>query len=158
MIEYSFEWYTQNLPEGITIHAMNQTRCTLYLKIDPKKYPTKMDQMGIINWIELCMKPPTLEIFYSSGADEYINAYGFRERNGYDNQFFETEKRFSKIKKDDTYYVKDNKLDTCYPVYEIKEYSDFYSDESVDYLIEKLNQEGFDCEREVLLQGKNNIE
>ena len=50
------------------------------------------------------------------------------------------EKRFVKIKKDGTYYVKDNKLDTSFPMFEISLYGEFY-DASVDYIIEKLNQE-----------------
>jgi len=84
--EYSFEWYKQNLPEGITINCINHGK--VYLDIDMDEYPSKMDQMGIINWIELGMTQAPLEMYYSISDREYVSAYTFREMNGYDNSFF----------------------------------------------------------------------
>ena len=57
-----------------------------------------------------------------------------------------TEKRFVKIKKDGTDYVRDNKLDISFPIHEIILYGEFYN-ASVDDIIEKLNQENDEKEK-----------
>jgi len=52
------------------------------------------------------------------------------------------EKRFSKIKKDGAYYVKDNKLDTSFPVNELVGFpEELCTSEAIDDLVERLNNE-----------------
>lgn len=49
-------------------------------------------------------------------------------------------KRFDKIKKDGTCYVRDNRLNINIPMHEINSYAEYYG-VSADCIIEKLNQE-----------------
>ena len=92
-VKYSLEWYQRQLPVGVSVNEELtwNTNQGLHLNIDTKQYPTRMDQMGIINYIELAMTEPGLQIRYSVGGNEYITAYEFREANGYTeaNKFFE---------------------------------------------------------------------
>lgn len=57
--------------------------------------------------------------------------------------------RFTSLKKDGVYYVKDNKLNTTYPVYRVESLQDFYNDELMNYIIDELNKEGFKYEKDV---------
>ena len=54
--------------------------------------------------------------------------------------------RFVSLKKDGVYYVKDNKLNTIYPVYEIESLQEYYNNEMIEYIISDLNKKGFECE------------
>lgn len=51
--------------------------------------------------------------------------------------------RFTSLKKDGVYYVKDNKLNTFYPVYRVESLQDFYNEELMDYIIDELNKKRF---------------
>jgi len=60
------------------------------------------------------------------------------------------EKRFAKIKKDGAYYVRDNKLDTSFPINELVGFPEEYStSEAIDDLVERLNQEDTNINRGV---------
>lgn len=89
--EFSIEWYKQNLPEGVTV---NERLTKLYspgvmlVDINTDEYPTLLSQMGIINYIELALTNPAVEIQYSIDHFQYRSAYKFRLDNGYDNKFF----------------------------------------------------------------------
>ena len=97
LIPGSIEWYQRHVPYGVSVNeelTWNTNR-GIHLNIDASIYPTKMDQMGIINYIELAMTEPGLQIVYfidgGQSVMEYLTAYEFREANGYDvaNKFFE---------------------------------------------------------------------
>ena len=85
--KYSKEWYTKNLPEGVTFKEYKDSQ--IYLNIDTTKYTDVISQVGIINWIELNMLQLELEIYYSFDEGYYMSAKTIREMNGYDNNFFE---------------------------------------------------------------------
>lgn len=58
------------------------------------------------------------------------------------------EKRFSKIKKDGVYYVRDNKLDTSFPINELVGFpEELCTSEAIDDLVERLNQEDTNINR-----------
>ena len=85
--KYSKEWYTKNLPSGVTFKEYKDSQ--IYLNIDTTKYTDVISQVGIINWIELNMLQLELEIYYSFDEGYYMSAKTIREMNGYDNRFFE---------------------------------------------------------------------
>ena len=93
LVPYSMEWYQRHLPVGVSVNEELtwNTNKGLHLDLDISVYPTRFDQAGIINYIELAMTEPGLQIRYSVGDNEYITAYEFREANGYgdSNPFFE---------------------------------------------------------------------
>ena len=85
--KYSKEWYTKNLPEGVTFKEYKDSQ--IYLNIDTTKYTDVISQVGIINWIELNLLQLELEVYYSFDEGYYMSAKTIREMNGYDNNFFE---------------------------------------------------------------------
>lgn len=111
--KYSLEWYKSILPVGVTINdsltdSQNQIHA-LYLDVDTEVYPKLIDQMGIINFIEIDMKQPPCDFYYSTGG-EYVTAYQFREQNNYDNSFFNN-KNDDSLFLDEAVTAEDDKYD-----------------------------------------------
>ena len=92
LIKYSLEWYRENLPHGVTINESLTKLANpgmIMVDIDADEYPTLLSQMGIINYIELGLVTPEIDMNYSIDKFQYMSAYKFRKEHGYDNKFFE---------------------------------------------------------------------
>lgn len=92
LVKYSLEWYRENLPPGVTINESLTKLANpgmIMVDIDTDEYPTLLSQMGIINYIELGLVTPEIDMNYSIDKFQYMSAYKFRKEHGYDNKFFE---------------------------------------------------------------------
>lgn len=92
LIKYSLEWYRENLPSGVTINESLTKLANpgmIMVDIDTDEYPTLLSQIGIINYIELGLVTPEIDMNYSIDKFQYMSAYKFRKEHGYDNKFFE---------------------------------------------------------------------
>jgi hypothetical protein len=92
LVKYSLEWYKENLPPGVTINERLTKLANpgmIMVDIDTEEYPTLLSQMGIINYIELGLVTPAIDMNYSIDKFQYMSAYKFRKEHGFDNTFFE---------------------------------------------------------------------
>lgn len=90
-VKYSLEWYKVNLPKGVTVNERLTKLADpgmIMVDIDTTEYPTLLSQMGIINFIELGLVTPEIDMNYSIDQFMYMSAYKFRQEHGFDNSFF----------------------------------------------------------------------